>query len=72
MEIEGFISDRLQEALWREALWLLHDKVATADEIDTAIAIIENVAKPQHGDTGEPCSTTIASIEAILQHSERS
>lgn len=38
VEIEGFISDRLQEALWREALWLLHDKVATADEIDAAIA----------------------------------
>jgi len=38
VEIEGFISDRLQEALWREALWLLHDKIATADEIDTAIA----------------------------------
>ncbi len=38
VEIEGFISDRLQEALWREALWLLHDNVATAEEIDTAIA----------------------------------
>lgn len=38
VEIEGFISDRLQEALWREALWLLHDGVATADEIDAAIA----------------------------------
>ena len=38
VEIEGFLSDRLQEALWREALWLLHDKVATADEIDAAIA----------------------------------
>jgi carnitine 3-dehydrogenase len=38
VEIEGFLSDRLQEALWREALWLLHDKVATADEIDVAIA----------------------------------
>lgn len=38
VEIAGFISDRLQEALWREALWLLHDKVATADEIDAAIA----------------------------------
>jgi len=38
VEIEGFISDRLQEALWREALWLLHDKVATAEEIDAAIA----------------------------------
>ncbi len=38
VEIEGFLSDRLQEALWREALWLLHDDVATADEIDAAIA----------------------------------
>ncbi len=38
VEIEGFIADRLQEALWREALWLLHDKVATTEEIDAAIA----------------------------------
>ncbi|MFV2031489.1 MAG: 3-hydroxyacyl-CoA dehydrogenase NAD-binding domain-containing protein [Gammaproteobacteria bacterium] len=38
VEIAGFLSDRLQEALWREALWLLHDKIATAEEIDTAIA----------------------------------
>ncbi len=38
VEIEGFLSDRLQEALWREALWLLKDKVATAQELDTAIA----------------------------------
>jgi carnitine 3-dehydrogenase len=38
VEIEGFLSDRLQEALWREALWLLHDKVATASELDAAIA----------------------------------
>ena len=38
VEIEGFLSDRLQEALWREALWLLHDGVATAEELDTAIA----------------------------------
>jgi len=38
VEIEGFLSDRLQEALWREALWLLHDEIATAEELDTAIA----------------------------------
>jgi carnitine 3-dehydrogenase / betainyl-CoA thioesterase len=38
VEIEGFLSDRLQEALWREALWLLKDEVATATEIDAAIA----------------------------------
>jgi carnitine 3-dehydrogenase len=37
VEIEGFLSDRLLEALWREVLWLLHDGVATAEELDAAI-----------------------------------
>jgi carnitine 3-dehydrogenase len=36
-EIEGFIADRLMEALWREALWLVKDGVATTEEIDAAI-----------------------------------
>ena len=36
-EIDAFIADRLQEALWREALWLVHDGVATVGEIDDAI-----------------------------------
>jgi carnitine 3-dehydrogenase len=36
-EIDGFIADRLLEALWREALWLVHDGVATTGEIDDAI-----------------------------------
>jgi carnitine 3-dehydrogenase len=36
-EIDGFIADRLLEALWREALWLVHDDVATVEEIDDAI-----------------------------------
>ncbi len=36
-EIEGFVADRLLEALWREALWLVHDDVATVAEIDDAI-----------------------------------
>ena len=36
-EIDGFVADRLLEALWREALWLVHDDVATAAEIDDAI-----------------------------------
>ena len=33
-EIDAFIGDRLQEALWREALWLVRDGVATVGEID--------------------------------------
>jgi carnitine 3-dehydrogenase len=36
-EIAGYISDRLQEALWREALHLVADGVATTEEIDSAI-----------------------------------
>ncbi len=36
-EIDGFIADRLLEALWREALWLVNDDVATVSEIDDAI-----------------------------------
>ena len=36
-EIDGFLSDRLQEALWREALHLVNDDVATPEELDAAI-----------------------------------
>jgi carnitine 3-dehydrogenase len=36
-EIDGFVADRLMEALWREALWLVNDGVATTAEIDDAI-----------------------------------
>ena len=36
-EIDGFVADRLLEALWREALWLVHDGFATVSQIDDAI-----------------------------------
>jgi carnitine 3-dehydrogenase len=36
-EIDGFVADRLLEALWREALWLVHDGVATVAEVDDAV-----------------------------------
>ena len=38
-EVDGFIADRLMEALWREALWLVHDGVATVSEIDDAMRL---------------------------------
>lgn len=38
-EIDGFVADRLMEALWREALWLVHDGVATVAEIDDAMRL---------------------------------
>jgi carnitine 3-dehydrogenase len=36
-EIDGFVADRLLEALWREALWLVHDDVASVAEVDDAV-----------------------------------
>ena len=36
-ELDGFVADRLLEALWREALWLVHDDVATVADVDDAI-----------------------------------
>ncbi len=37
VEVPGYISDRLQEALWREALHMVADGTATTAEIDAAI-----------------------------------
>ncbi|CUH77637.1 carnitine 3-dehydrogenase [Tropicibacter naphthalenivorans] len=36
-EIDAHIADRLLEAVWREALWLVKDGIATTQEIDDAI-----------------------------------
>ena len=36
-EIDAHIADRFLEAVWREALWLVNDGVATTKEIDDAI-----------------------------------
>ena len=36
-EIDAHIADRLLEAVWREALWLIADGIATTEEIDDAI-----------------------------------
>ena len=36
-EIDAHIADRFLEAVWREALWLVKDGIATTEEIDEAI-----------------------------------
>lgn len=36
-EVDGFIANRLQDAVSREALWLVHDDLATLEEIDDAV-----------------------------------
>jgi carnitine 3-dehydrogenase len=37
VEIDGFIADRLLEALWREGVWMVNDNIATTGELDDAI-----------------------------------
>ena len=36
-EIDAHLADRLMESVWREALWLVNDDIATTAEIDDAI-----------------------------------
>ena len=36
-EIPGYLSDRLQEALWREGLHIINEGHATTEELDRAI-----------------------------------
>jgi len=36
-EIDAHIADRFLEAVWREALWLVKDGIATTEEIDEAV-----------------------------------
>jgi carnitine 3-dehydrogenase len=38
-EIAAFVGDRLMEALWREALWLVHDDIATIETIDDVMRL---------------------------------
>ncbi len=33
-EIEAFVGDRILEAAWREALWLIKDGICTVEELD--------------------------------------
>ncbi|WOI57944.1 carnitine 3-dehydrogenase [Palleronia sp. LCG004] len=36
-EIDAFIGNRFQEAIWREALWMIKDGIATTEQIDDAM-----------------------------------
>ena len=52
-ELPGFIANRLQEALWREALHMVATGEATVEQIDTAITEGPGLRWPAHG----PCLT---------------
>ena len=36
-ELPGYLSDRLQESMWRESLHILNDKLASTEDLDNAI-----------------------------------
>ena len=36
-EIDAFVGDRLQEALWREALWLINDDICDVETLDDVV-----------------------------------
>ena len=36
-EVEGYLSDRLQESMWRESLHILNEDLASSDDLDNAI-----------------------------------
>ncbi len=48
-EIYGFIANRIQTAAWREALWLVHDGLATVQEIDDAVRYSFGLRRPVLG-----------------------
>ncbi|MDA9535769.1 hypothetical protein ACM41_05675 [Bradyrhizobium sp. CCBAU 21362] len=48
-EVDGFIANRLQEALWREALWLVNDDLATVQEVDDAVCYSFGLRRPIMG-----------------------
>ncbi|MBT0956657.1 carnitine 3-dehydrogenase [Alphaproteobacteria bacterium KMM 3653] len=48
-EIAAHIADRFLEAVWREALWLINDGIATTEEIDNAIRYAFGIRWAQMG-----------------------
>ena len=48
-EIDAHIADRLLEAVWREALWLVKDRIATTEEIDESIRMAFGIRWAQMG-----------------------
>jgi len=48
-DVPGFIGNRMQHALWREALWILENGVADADTIDKTVRYSFGLRLPQLG-----------------------
>ena len=50
-EVPGHVANRLRAALWREAIHLVNEGVATVNDVDTAVA-----PAPAPAPAGPPCS----------------
>jgi len=64
-EIEAFVGDRLLEALWREALWLIHDDICTVETLDD---VIRYSFGPRWAQMGLFQTYRIAGGEAGMRH----
>lgn len=64
-EVPGFIADRLMEALWREALHLVNEGVATTGEIDDAVRFGAGI---RWSFMGTFMTYTLAGGEAGMRH----
>ena len=64
-EVPGFIADRLLEALWREALHLVNDGVASTSEIDDAVRFGAGI---RWSFMGSFLTYTLAGGEAGMRH----
>jgi len=64
-EVDAFVADRLLEALWREALWLVAEDVATVAEVDDAIRFGAGL---RWASMGSFLSYRIAGGEAGMRH----
>jgi carnitine 3-dehydrogenase len=64
-EVPGFIADRLMEALWREALHLVNDGVASTGEIDDALRFGAGI---RWSFMGTFMTYTLAGGEAGMRH----
>ena len=64
-ELPGYVSDRLQEAMWREALHMVAEGAATTEQIDAAITVGPGLRLALMG----PCLTFhLAGGDAGMEH----
>src|SRR5699024_9606765 len=56
-EVPGFIANRLQEALWREALYMVEQGEATVEQLDRSITDGPGLRRGRNGAYARPVRT---------------